>query len=174
MGALLRKNDARRGNQVFSGELLLRGKTGAAGSDARHLRSWLPQLHPGQIADFEVARRLQSPARRRFLSAKIPQRAAQSRYATDSSPSRNHAQRPEQMGPGAVISFGALLCAPAGIMPAEARSSTRRDARLPHRQYACATIASPRNFLAITRKFSSQLLGRISSKPHNRVRAFLY
>src|SRR6267143_4620798 len=90
------------GNEVFSGELLLRGKTGAPGSDARHFRSWLSQLYPGQIADFEVARRLQSPAGRRFLTAKIPQRAAQSRYATHSSPSRNHAQRPEQMGPGAV------------------------------------------------------------------------
>src|SRR5205814_9337487 len=83
---------------------LLRGKTGAPRIDARHFRSRLSQLYPGQIADFEVARRLQSPAGRRFLTAKIPQRAAQSRYATHSSPSRNHAQRPEQMGPGALIS----------------------------------------------------------------------
>ena len=96
---------ARRGNQVFSGELLLRRKNGAPGSHARHLRSRLSQLYPGQIADFEVARRLQSPAGRRFLTPKIPQRAAQSRYATHSSPSRNHAQRPEQMGPSPLIFF---------------------------------------------------------------------
>src|SRR5204862_1066058 len=93
---------ARRGNQVFSGQLLLRGKTGAPGSNARHFRSRLPQLYPRKIGDPEVARRLQSPAGGRFLTAKIPQRVAQSRYATRSSPSRNHAQRPEQMGPGAL------------------------------------------------------------------------
>ena len=36
----------RRGNQVLSGELLLRRKTGSTGSDARHFRSRLSQLHP--------------------------------------------------------------------------------------------------------------------------------
>ena len=38
----------------------------------------------------------------RFLIAKIPQRAPQSRHAADSSAPRNHAQRPEQMGSSAV------------------------------------------------------------------------
>jgi hypothetical protein len=66
-----------------------------------------------------------------------------------------------------------LAVQPAGIMPAEAKSSTRRDARLSHRQDACGTIASPRNLFPITQKFSSQLLGRVGCKPHNRVRAFL-
>ena len=46
---------ARRGYKIFSGELLLRGKAGAPGSNARHLRSRLSQFYPGQIADFEIA-----------------------------------------------------------------------------------------------------------------------
>src|SRR5882724_8622246 len=95
---------ARRGNEIFSGKLLLRGKAGAPGSNARHLRSRLSELYPGQIADSEIARRLQSAAGRRFLIAKIPQRAPQSRHAADSSTPRNHAQRPEQMESSAVIS----------------------------------------------------------------------
>jgi uncharacterized protein (DUF885 family) len=35
------------GNEIFSGKLLLRGKAGAPGSNARHLRSRLSQLYPG-------------------------------------------------------------------------------------------------------------------------------
>src|SRR6185312_7252521 len=99
---------ARRGNQILSGKLLLRGKAGAPGSNARHLRSRLSQLYPGQIADFEIARRLQSAARRRFLTAKIPQRAARSRHAAHSASSRNHAQRSEHMGPGALSKSSGL------------------------------------------------------------------
>src|SRR6266567_1333407 len=86
----------RRGNQVFSGELLLRGKTGPLRSDAWHVRSRIPQLHAWQIADSETARRLQSATGRRILITKVPQRTPQSRHAARSSPPRDHAQRPEQ------------------------------------------------------------------------------
>ncbi len=58
------ENDRGRSDQVLSGELLLRRKTGALRSDARNVRSRLPQLHARQTANSKTARRLQSAGRR--------------------------------------------------------------------------------------------------------------
>ena len=66
----------RGGDEVFSGELLLRRKTGPRRSDARHLRSRLSELHVRQVADSETARRLQGAGGREFLAPEIPQRTA--------------------------------------------------------------------------------------------------
>src|SRR5207247_797039 len=46
----------RRGHQIFPGQLLLRGKTSAPGSDARHIRSRLLELHAREIGDPEITR----------------------------------------------------------------------------------------------------------------------
>ena len=88
--------------KFFPGELLLRRKTGAHRSDARHVRSRLSQLHTRQIADPKTARRLQSAGRRKFLAPEIPQRTAQPRHATHPSPPRDHAQGQSEMGQSAV------------------------------------------------------------------------
>ena len=66
------KHVARRGDEIFPRQLLLRGKTGARGSDPRHVRPRLSQLYAGEIADPEIARRLQSARRRRLLTSKVP------------------------------------------------------------------------------------------------------
>src|SRR5205823_9969739 len=50
------EHDRGRSDQVFSGQLLLRRKTGARGSDPRDVRSRLSQLYAREIADPEIAR----------------------------------------------------------------------------------------------------------------------
>src|SRR5206468_11630817 len=90
-------------------ELLIQGTTSAPGSDPRHFRSRLSQLHTGKTADPQIAGRLQNARRRRFLTAKIPQRAAQPRHATHAFPPRDHAQGSEQMGRSPLILLLLLL-----------------------------------------------------------------
>src|SRR5947207_3208239 len=96
------KHVDRRSRKIFPRELLLRRKTGARRSDARHIRSRLSQLHVRQTANPKTARRLQSAARRRVLAAKIPQRASQSRHAAHPFAPRDHAQGQNEMGRSAV------------------------------------------------------------------------
>src|SRR4051794_36188623 len=87
------KDDRGRSDQIFPGELLLRREAGPRRSDARHVRSRLSQLHSRQIADLEIARRLQSAGGRALLRAEISQRAPQSRHAAAPVAPRADAQR---------------------------------------------------------------------------------